>query len=84
MQEFHMESSTGLRKFWDSLKMPNINRKQKKEIKENKKAYGGQFDLFNYKSGEIAEEIRKVDINAMTPVDAMNFLYRMKNKVEKA
>jgi DNA mismatch repair protein MutS len=68
----------------NQLEDADIAKKQRKEIKEAKKVYNGQVDLFNYKSGEIAEEIRKVDINAMTPVDAMNFLYRMKGKVEKA
>lgn len=65
------------------LEDADISKKQRKEAKESKKVVNGQVDLFNYKSGEITEEIRKIDIMAMTPIDALNYLYRLKSKVEK-
>ena len=50
---------------------------------EPKKAYAmqNQFDLFNYKLGEIASELEKININELTPIDALNTLVKMKNKL---
>ncbi len=41
----------------------------------------GQFDLFNYKLGEIASELDKININELTPIDALNILVKMKQKL---
>lgn len=51
--------------------------------KENKKAYAmqNQYDLFNYKLGEIASEIDKININELTPIDALNTLMKLKMKL---
>lgn len=38
----------------------------------------GQLDLYNYKIAEIAHELDKIDINTLTPIDAMNALVRFK------
>lgn len=50
---------------------------------ENKKAYAmqNQFDLFNYKLGEIASEIDKINVNELTPVEALNTLVKLKMKL---
>ncbi len=56
--------------------------KDKKETKEQKKQVNGQFDMFNYKLAEIAHELDKININELTPIDAMNTLVRMKEKME--
>ena len=40
----------------------------------------GQFDLFNYKLGEIAAELDKINLNELTPIDALNILSKMKQK----
>ena len=56
--------------------------RDKKQEKENKKQVEGQFDMFNYKLAEIAHEIDQVDLNALTPIDALNTLVRMKEKMK--
>ncbi|MGE5328980.1 MAG: DNA mismatch repair protein MutS [Deltaproteobacteria bacterium] len=66
------------------LEDADIIKKQKKESKKSDKMVQGQIDLFSYKAGEIAEEIRNTDIMAMTPIDALNYLYRLKSKIEKS
>ena len=54
----------------------------KKQEKENKKVVEGQFDMFNFKLAEIAHEIDKVDLNELTPIDALNTLVRIKEKMK--
>ena len=49
---------------------------------ESKKAVEGQFDMFNYKLAEIAHEIDKVNLNELTPIDALNTLVRIKEKMK--
>ncbi|MCI8587479.1 MAG: DNA mismatch repair protein MutS, partial [Clostridia bacterium] len=53
----------------------------KKET-ENKKAVEGQFDMFNYKLAEIAHEIDKVNLDELTPIDALNTLVKIKEKIK--
>jgi DNA mismatch repair protein MutS len=50
--------------------------------KENKKQVEGQFDMFNYKLAEIAQELDKVNLNELTPIDALNTLVRIKDKMK--
>ena len=50
--------------------------------KENKKQVEGQFDMFNYKLAEIAHEIDKINLNELTPIDALNTLVRIKEKMK--
>ncbi len=54
-----------------------------KNHNENKKQTQtpGQFDLFNYKLGEVAAELDKVNLNELTPIDALNVLSKMKSKL---
>lgn len=66
------------------LEDADIIKKQRKEAKKSGKMVQGQVDLFSYKAGEIAEQIRNLDIMAMTPIDALNYLYKLKSKVEKS
>jgi DNA mismatch repair protein MutS len=54
----------------------------KKQEKENKNKVEGQFDMFNYKLAEIAHEIDKVNLNELTPIDALNTLVRIKEKMK--
>ena len=56
--------------------------RDKKQEKQDKKQVEGQFDMFNYKLAEIAHEIDQVDLNALTPIDALNTLVRMKEKMK--
>ena len=64
-----------------SLERKSVLGNKAKE-KENKKVVEGQFDLYNYKLAEIAHELDKVDINELTPVQALNILMNMKEKMK--
>ncbi len=50
--------------------------------KSEKQKSEGQFDMFNYKLAEIAQELDKVDLNELTPIDALNTLVRIKEKMK--
>ncbi len=50
--------------------------------KEDKKQVEGQVDFFNLKLDEIARELDKVNLNELTPIDALNTLVRMKEKMK--
>lgn len=55
---------------------------EKKQEKQDKKQVQGQFDMFNYKIAEIAHDIDKINLNELTPIDALNTLVRIKEKME--
>ena len=55
--------------------------KDKKETKKEKKQVEGQFDMYNYKLAEIAHELDKTNLNELTPIDALNTLQRIKEKM---
>lgn len=54
----------------------------KKQEKENKQVQSGQLDLYNYKIAEIAQELDKVNLNELTPIDALNTLVKIKEKMK--
>ena len=54
----------------------------KKTEKESKKIVEGQFDMFNFKLAEIAHEIDKINLNELTPIDALNTLVKIKEKMK--
>ena len=64
-----------------SLERKNILTGQKQQ-KQDKKQVEGQFDLYNYKLGEIAHEVDKINLNELTPIDALNTLVKMKEKMK--
>ena len=64
-----------------SLERKNILTGKKQE-KQDKKQLDGQFDLYNYKLAEIAHEIDKINLNELTPIDALNTLVRIKEKMK--
>ena len=64
-----------------SLEKKNILNGKKQE-KESKKVVEGQFDMFNYKLAEIAHEVDKINLNELTPIDALNVLVRIKEKMK--
>jgi len=49
---------------------------------ESKKVVEGQFDMFNYKLAEIAHEVDKINLNELTPIDALNTLVKIKEKMK--
>ncbi len=63
-----------------SLERKNII-SEKAMQKEEKKQTAGQLDMFNFKLAEIATEIDKIDINSLTPIDALNILAKIKEKM---
>ena len=53
-----------------------------KEEKESKKQAEGQFDLFNLKLADISHELDKININELTPIDALNTLVKLKEMLK--
>jgi DNA mismatch repair protein MutS len=64
-----------------SLERKNILTGKKQE-KQDKKQVEGQFDLYNYKLAEIAHEVDKINLNELTPIDALNILVKIKEKMK--
>ena len=53
----------------------------KKIEKQEKGIQEGQLTMYNYKLAEIAHELDKIDINQLTPIDALNTLVKIKEKM---
>ena len=53
-----------------------------KEEKESKKQVEGQFDLFNMRLADISHELDKINVNELTPIDALNTLVKIKEKMK--
>ena len=51
------------------------------EPKESKKVVSGQLDMYNYKLADIAHELDKINLNELTPIDALNILVKLKEKL---
>ena len=62
--------------------LKNLERKSmlgdKNLSKEEKKQSEGQLSMYNYKIAEIAHELDKINVNELTPIDAMNLLVKLK------
>ena len=41
------------------------------------------MDLFEYKKTEIIQELQELDVMALTPIDAMNRLFLLREKARK-
>ena len=41
------------------------------------------MDLFEYRKDEIIQELQAIDVMALTPMDAMNKLFLLKEKARK-
>jgi len=54
----------------------------KNQEKQDKKVAAGQLDMFNYKIAEVAHEIDKINLNELTPIDALNILVKIKEKLK--
>ena len=53
----------------------------KKIEKQEKGIQEGQLTMYNYKLAEIAHELDKIDINQLTPIEALNTLVKIKEKM---
>ena len=62
--------------------LKNLERKsmlgEKNMQKEEKKQSEGQLSMYNFKLAEIAHELDKINVNELTPIDAMNILVKLK------
>ena len=56
--------------------------REKQEEKEMKSKVNGQLDMYNYKLADIAVEFDKININELTPIEALNFIVKMKEKLK--
>ena len=66
------------------LEVSDINQETiSQNILETKKKKDRQTDLFHLKHDELVEELQALDVNAMTPMDALNHLYRLREKARK-
>ncbi len=64
--------------------LKNLERKsmlgQKKLEKEKKEEVSGQLSMYNYKIAEIAHEIDKINVEELTPIEALNILVKLKEQ----
>ncbi len=63
-----------------SIERRNVLNNKKLE-KQEKGVAEGQLTMYNYKLAEIAHELDKVDVNGLTPIDALNTLVKIKEKM---
>ena len=63
-----------------SIERKNVLNNKKME-KQEKGVAEGQLTMFNYKLAEIAHELDKVDVNELTPIEALNTLVKIKEKM---
>ncbi len=50
--------------------------------KSESKNVNGQLDMYNYKLAQIAHELDKVNVNELTPIDALNTLVKIKEEMK--
>ena len=63
-----------------SIERKNVLNNKKIE-KQEKGVAEGQLTMYNYKLAEIAHELDKVDVNDLTPIEALNTLVKIKEKM---
>ncbi len=56
---------------------------KKAKTKKVRKEDGIQLNLFEFKDDEIRKEISELEVNNITPIEALNKLNELKNKVDK-
>ena len=64
-----------------SLERKSILRNEKGSTKSEKQEEQGQLSMYNYKLAEIAHELDLVKLDSITPLDAMNILSKIKEKM---
>ena len=52
-----------------------------KESKDAKKQVEGQMNFYNLQFEDIAHELDKINLNELTPIDALNILVKLKGKI---
>lgn len=56
--------------------------KNSPQTKTEKLEEQGQISMYNYKLAEIAHELDKIDVNSITPIEALNILIKLKEASE--
>lgn len=64
-----------------SIERKNVLTNKKAE-KELNKQVSGQLDMYNFKLAEIAHELDKINVNELTPIDALNVLVKIKEDLK--
>ncbi len=52
-------------------------------LEDGKRTGSQQVGLFNYAQTELVEELQNIDVMALTPMDAINHLFRLREKARK-
>lgn len=67
----------------NKLDEADINKKP--QTRDKKAGYDGQIDIFSAsnESNEIVEELKKIDVSTLTPIEAMNLLYKLNLKAKE-
>jgi DNA mismatch repair protein MutS len=85
------EVVTKARGILDRLEESDINKKNQLEeaavttsleAKDTQKPKAQQLNMFNFKDEELVEALREIDIMNITPIDAMNTLYKLVKKAK--
>ncbi len=58
-----------------------VNDIKNKKVVEQPVPTFGQMDLYNYRLGEVASELEKINLDELTPINALNILVKMKEKL---
>ena len=64
-----------------TLERKSVLRDEKPKTKTEELEDQGQISMYNYKLAEIAHELDLVDPNNLTPIDALNILQKLKEKM---
>ena len=67
------------------LNAADITKKTKKladEAKEASEEMAVQIDMFNVQETQIIDEINKIDVMALTPIQALQTLFDLQNKIK--
>ncbi len=54
---------------------------EKQEERQNKNQTTGQLDMYNYKLAGLAHEIDKINLDELTPIEALNTLVKLKQSI---
>lgn len=54
----------------------------KVKVEKDEKQIDGQFDLFNIKLADISHELDKINVNELTPIEALNTLVKLKEMLK--
>ena len=60
----------------------DISKRHVKDIKKSSPVIG-QVDMFNIKGIKIADELERLELNGVTPIDALNILYKLKEELPR-